>query len=1412
MVDFLQIHAFDKGKHDSFEELVCQLASHEDFPKDSKYLRVDGSGGDGGVEAYWVKPNGKKTGYQAKYFRSSAEIKWKQIDNSVEQALTTHPELECYIIALPCDLTDLTGQKKRKGSKQYWDEHEFKWQLLAQKKGIKFIKFELWTKSTLISLMLKPKSVGLNTYFFGKTELTMNWFQKKIGRSVNAIGERYNPKDHVDIKAEKLFSLIARTPSFKEDVCIVIEDMKNSFPINIVSQLKKKPSQKLLNNIKKAFLDVDYIIDQINSNIQNEWNVDHWLIIIDKILNLNNDIIIWIFEEKRKHANNFNVEIDVIILLQINSNSFKIKLEKIKSIFSPKHILAEKSQFAFISGTAGSGKTHLLARCAENALSFNQPVILLLGQNIGNSDLFTQINNSLDIQGLSHEEFFGALNAAGKVAGLRTLLLIDAINEGVGCQYWYDNIANLIYELKFFSQISCVVSCRSEYIKHSVPEKILHESPNFVIKGFETPEEQLAASIIYLDKRGIARPSTPWLSPEFINPLFLRTVCQALKHDNKSEFPVGLYGTSKIFDFYIEAISTVIKRKENSAVSIYHQLINTLDGIAGVLIANREDFIEIDQCRELILCIFKNMNVSTAPDWLSVFLNEGLLRTDILPQVNGEISIREVIRFSFQRFQDFKMAEKVLLSINSTNGLFDTDGAFSFCIYNNDIFPKWNGLIHAIGVILPEKFSKELIDILPGGFNKWSNNDSVFDVFIESVRWRNHNAFKPTTIKLFNKYNKEHEKRKLFSVFLQISVSVNHPWNANFLHSKLMKRKLSDRDAFWSIHFNYQWDSIETSTNTLIDWSLNGQEVHTNPKNQFLAALTLCWFFTSSNRYLRDKSTKALTNLFINNFEIFPVLLIKFAKIDDLYVLERLLAGAYGSCCLNSDAKRLRVYSGVVFEHIFKSGSPPYGLLLRDYALGIIELAHYHLSLPNNVNLAICKPPYNSPNIRFTTSKEKLEHIVEKAGDPLIFNSVTGLLYDFSIYIISPLVRKFLDNGSFATLISSKKNIKKLDINLIKRWIAKRAYDYGWSKEIFSSDSDYFHQDLRRHRNNIERIGKKYQWLALNELLCRFADNYLINSHADNSLKLYSGSNDISFIRDIDPTILTSELKMQCTDLKKNVWVFDPLIIHEKISQRELIDWPSLLFVNNQLCNLPFRYNSMDNQKWLVLDENQSLTEKYPVSKSLNTSHDSRMLEFRHVTTIFINLLDAENIVNFMTEKQEINIQDVMPSQVCGEGFLYEALWRNTWNQSKFTSDSWNFPDGVNYVSPAKRYSWESYLDASFPEGGWCYVPSQWLAKTLELKPDITNFGQWNDKFGEVIFRQIKCNANNIEDQYSICLLRYDKAEELLKNENLTYMTFIVNERDSWLTRGSSEAKFKRVESLSWKDNNCIKTKIVRDS
>ena len=99
------------------------------------------------------------------------------------------------------------------------------------------------------------------------------------------------------------------------------------------------------------------------------------------------------------------------------------------------------------------------------------------------------------------------------------------------------------------------------------------------------------------------------------------------------------------------------------------------------------------------------------------------------------------------------------------------------------------------------------------------------------------------------------------------------------------------------------------------------------------------------------------------------------------------------------------------------------------------------------------------------------------------------------------------------------------DVHWGRRWICKRAHELGWTSERFG-DFDNRSQGYGRNDHKVERIGKKYQWLALHELIARMGDNLAsLGNHwseENDELPLYRGAREVG-LRDIDPSFLTTQ-------------------------------------------------------------------------------------------------------------------------------------------------------------------------------------------------------------------------------------------------------------------------------------------------
>lgn len=76
----------------------------------STYQRFRGTGGDGGVEALWISPNGEKWELQAKYFDGLGDSQFAQMTESLQQAAGNHPKLKRYTFCIPFNPTGPTAR------------------------------------------------------------------------------------------------------------------------------------------------------------------------------------------------------------------------------------------------------------------------------------------------------------------------------------------------------------------------------------------------------------------------------------------------------------------------------------------------------------------------------------------------------------------------------------------------------------------------------------------------------------------------------------------------------------------------------------------------------------------------------------------------------------------------------------------------------------------------------------------------------------------------------------------------------------------------------------------------------------------------------------------------------------------------------------------------------------------------------------------------------------------------------------------------------------------------------------------------------------------------------------------------------------------------------------------------------
>ena len=206
--------------------------------------------------------------------------------------------------------------------------------------------------------------------------------------------------------------------------------------------------------------------------------------------------------------------------------------------------------------------------------------------------------------------------------------------------------------------------------------------------------------------------------------------------------------------------------------------------------------------------------------------------------------------------------------------------------------------------------------------------------------------------------------------------------------------------------------------------------------------------------------------------------------------------------------------------------------------------------------------------------------------------------------------------------------VPEIDVVAAQRWVAQRAYDIGWTKELFPNDSTRY-LESSRERPYVERIGKKYQWIALDELLCRLADNCWIAGQYGEKAKVYNTPIDVGFERDIDPTIVPVSDGLNSDQGRRDSWLLGPRIVLDTVEERDLKGWPFKADPASSIISLT-RIEEPRGSPWLTLYGYCSRTDRYLESGS---RHGMRQQEFRFLMTVCLKQEDASKLAKYLRKR-----------------------------------------------------------------------------------------------------------------------------------------------------------------------------------
>lgn len=970
--------------------MCCQFASLEPRAPEAEHYRK-GAGADAGVECFTRFPDGQETGWQVKYYWDVHNL-LRDLDSALNQALTKHPMLTRYVVCIPFDLSDArTGRGKTPLEKwQAWRDRKIKKATESSRR----LTIELWNASTLKERLTREPSqyAGRTFYWFNQQLLTVAWFQQKFESAAADLGNRYTADTSVTLPIRRALLGLARDPDLHRQMETWVRDIfrhgrsavqSATLLAEVTAPLPADFAQSLLSleatlpsepPTASHFYPLKQCRDALNAAARALERTFAWL--------YNNADGVKDAKDRRDRAYRDLRE------LHNSIHSMSLELE------GESWAYVNQSQI-LVHGGGGVGKSHLLADVAAYQIERCRPAVLLLGQNFTEGNPWDQILRELDMPaGTSTQHFLGALDAAAQAAGVRGLILVDALNERKGTALWPSRLAGFLKQVEAFPHLGVILSCRTTYLAHVIPDSLTEEVlPRLEHHGFGSKDARA-----YLKARGFVLPGAPVPAPELNVPLFLKTLCDALERNQQREFPRGMTGVTAIFSFYRDAVQSFVERRLQ--LDTRRKIVKrAIEALAEAMAWGVTERLPVEQVQPLFDAILPSQ-ADRNRDLLTQLESEGMLTVEV------DDDGAEVVRFTFQRFSDHVIAARLIdvhIGAASPAAAFAADAPLLRYV-TEPLAWEMAGVVEALAVQLPERFGQELPDLLPA-----KTSYSVQEAFRESLLWRAQQNFTQRTLDLVHRILGEKE---VLSILLHVATEPDNQFNGLYLHDQLKAWPMPERDAKWSIPISLIGADEHSPIMTLIEWAWsNGFDVIEDRRAE-LAGITLSWCLTTSNRTVRDRATKALSSLMAKRPNLAANLLARFWEIDDDYLRERLLAAIYGALLQGMmDEGTIGTLALAVYTTLFDAGAPPLNTLIRDHGRGIVEYALWRQCLPPEVDLTKARPPYRSPWPLEHIPNEIIENYTDTYGsgarysDQIVSSAVQD--GDFARYVIDSHVRNW---------------------------------------------------------------------------------------------------------------------------------------------------------------------------------------------------------------------------------------------------------------------------------------------------------------------------------------------------------------------------------------------------------------------
>ncbi|MAS53336.1 MAG: hypothetical protein CMJ44_01680 [Pimelobacter sp.] len=1034
-------------------------------------MSLHGDGGDGGVECYWTLNNGDEYGCQAKYWTHHGDVDKDQLDKSVKAAVEQHPNLKKYKIAIPADPTGPTGGRGKSLLEKIhnaggWLEG---WQKMATDRGMD-VEFEIEWETNIVDRLNRLDTSGAQRrYWFDVDVLSDQWWEDRKREAVDTARPRYMPELSVEVPAARSIAALCSDSEWWQIALDQADQITKA-----AAQLRYADDEVLAADLDAAREAATKVADAITA-----WNTSRTaagLADVEQAIKVASAIIAaqetaevqamddkhgsWDSEGWRQFQREYQTRFPAAAVDFLRELADKLT-EVTESLISPEGKLAG-AQVALMIGPAGVGKTYLAIDAVVRRLAMGRPSVMMHGRWFNDHEPLAHLRDVLQMPpDLTSDETIALLDESARAAGAPTLLVIDALNDTRPRSLWRDNLDRLITIIGRYPRVRLLLTARTHYVDHVIPPGLA--ITRFEHTGFEGVEFEAVSE--YATFYGLEPPTSPPIHGEFDNPLYLRLVCEALQANSRLSLDQANMGLDELTKMVLDNANRLISDRIDASPpdNVVHRAMHAL--AAAIADAGGNSLTRLD-AQAVLTQIWAD--VSAEKSLLDALIAQGLVEEDSIPEGTNPFGT-DIVAITFERIGHHLIVSDAFIGVTDADGVrTQLAGRLGELLGLSGTIDV--GILEATSVVLAERLGLEVTDFTL----EIGDDDAIAAAVIAGVGWRATSSITETTGDIVvDALRRRATFDAALTMLFRLAARPSHPLNADFLHGFLNRLNMAARDQFLP-GWLYLTHDTNGAVDRLIRWALEKPLDQVSGETTRLWVTALLWTTCATDRRVREPATIASARLLARHPNQAAGLLKRFSVVNDEWVLERALDVAYSALLANGTTDDWKAAAEVAWANFFATPADlTPNVAVRDAARCILEAAADRGALPAGVAATQFRPPYAS-------------------HWPLAWPTEADIApYDSTDY--PKLVYSTTDDDFYRYKIEyDLKDRPGVDVPAAARWVVAEVIRLGYRPDWHESFDGHVVAKYGGGRGKpvwIERIGKKYQWIALNRLIGHVSDH-----------------------------------------------------------------------------------------------------------------------------------------------------------------------------------------------------------------------------------------------------------------------------------------------------------------------------------